>query len=123
MARYAGVEVLSQRLRRARGTGDGLWFAVTGRRFGVYFRYFRQSGQFVRPGWRRWRGAALARNWMDFWSSLWSGSWIWICLRKAASHRVSLTRQARLAAECGATAARLLRYCRSRLARGPGDRA
>ena len=75
MARYASVELLSQRLRRKRGTYDGLWFAVTGSRFGVYFRYFSQSGQFVRLGRRRWRSAALARNWIDFRSSLlvWRG--------------------------------------------------
>ena len=52
MARYASVEPLSQRLRRKRGTDDGLWFAVSGSRFGVDFR---QSGQFARLGGRRWR--------------------------------------------------------------------
>src|ERR1700687_5672723 len=96
MARYAGVEPLSQRFRTKRGPDDGLWFAVSGGRLGVDVRQF---GQFAQLGGRRWRCASVARNWIDLRSSDWISRPWW--REKPPADRVSRTRQACPTAEYG----------------------
>src|ERR1700722_7419814 len=120
MARYAGVEPLSRGSRRKRGADDGLWFAVSGRTIGVDLR---QSGQFAQSGGRRWRCALVERGQWDFRSDSRSGGRVRFWWGKAASDRLSRTRQARPAAEYGFAAPRFLRNCGPLMARQPRDPA
>src|SRR5271154_5690924 len=118
MARYAGVEPLSQRFRRKRGAYDGVLFAVSGGRLGIDVRLSRQ---FAQLGGRRWCCASMARNWIALRSSCWI-YWPW-WRGQAPADRISRTRQACPPAEYGVAAARFLRCSGSRLARQPRDPA
>src|SRR3984957_13572872 len=98
MARNAGVEPLSRGSRREGGADGGLWFGVSGHAVGVGLG---QSGQFAESGGRRWRCALVERGQWDFRSDSRSGGRVRFWWGKAASDRLSRTRQARSAAEYG----------------------